>query len=705
MPIGKRWNRLKKNTQRWLNASAETSLLTFSADVELQAAESDDAPVPVRILAYSGGIMNVPGHGNVVIDLSDLELAASVTLLSDHENKRDAVLGPANAEIRDGAVLVAGTLSRKSSAAREIIDLHADGVKWQASIGLDLASATKAKIREGQSVTVNGRTLTAGRGGFTLIRGSKLRETTITALGCDHSTVVSIAASFQGDIEMKFEQWLKARGFVDADLSDEQRTSLKAMYDAEQSTDENTELTASTGTSTSNVVIETEGDGVATLRASYAAETQRVADINRICASHECDQVEIDGQKVTLSAHAIANGWSADRTELHAMRAVRPSAPAGHVSDNAVTDQVLASAVLMSGGYGEDETVEACGEKAVIQARKSFRRGIGLQELLLMAASMAGQSFRTFRGNEKAVLQAAFSTTSLPGILSNAANKFLLQGFNAVESTWREIASIKPVNDFKTITSYRLTGDMMYEKVGASGELKHGSVGEESYTNKADTYGKIFSLTRQDMRNDDLGALAAIRTKLGRGAALKINDVFWTVFLANSDFFKADNNNYFDGAATNLQSSSLTTAVTKLRKQVDADGKPLALRPAILLVTPEDEVTAEELYVSTNLNTGGSSTKDKVPNRNVHASKYRPVVSTYLSNSAYDGYSTTGWYLLVDPMDLSVIEVVFLDGQETPIVEEAEADFDTLGIQFRGYHDFGVSKQDYRGGVKSKGAA
>ena len=31
------------------------------------------------------------------------------------------------------------------------------------------------------------------------------------------------------------------------------------------------------------------------------------------------------------------------------------------------------------------------------------------------------------------------------------------------------------------------------------------------------------------------------------------------------------------------------------------------------------------------------------------------------------------------------------------------ADFNVLGIQFRGYFDFGVALQDYRGGVKLKG--
>ena len=42
------------------------------------------------------------------------------------------------------------------------------------------------------------------------------------------------------------------------------------------------------------------------------------------------------------------------------------------------------------------------------------------------------------------------------------------------------------------------------------------------------------------------------------------------------------------------------------------------------------------------------------------------------------------------------MEVGFLNGQESPTVETAEADFDTLGIQMRGYFDYAVSKGDKR---------
>jgi hypothetical protein len=46
---------------------------------------------------------------------------------------------------------------------------------------------------------------------------------------------------------------------------------------------------------------------------------------------------------------------------------------------------------------------------------------------------------------------------------------------------------VRNVNDFKTVTSYRLVGKDQYELVAPTGEIKHGTLGEEKYTNKADT--------------------------------------------------------------------------------------------------------------------------------------------------------------------------------------------------------------------------
>ena len=98
-------------------------------------------------------------------------------------------------------------------------------------------------------------------------------------------------------------------------------------------------------------------------------------------------------------------------------------------------------------------------------ADQRFHRAIGLQELLLEAAWANGYTGRSFR-DSKAVMQAAFpshinaglSTIDIGGILSNVANKFLLEGFFSVERVWRNICAVRNVSDFKTVTSYRLIG-------------------------------------------------------------------------------------------------------------------------------------------------------------------------------------------------------------------------------------------------------
>jgi hypothetical protein len=185
-------------------------------------------------------------------------------------------------------------------------------------------------------------------------------------------------------------------------------------------------------------------------------------------------------------------------------------------------------------------------EQTLDLASRRFRGGIGLQELLLEAAWANGYTGRNFRDHRTVLryafgrgIEAEFSTVDIGGILSNVANKFLLDGFFSVERTWRNVCAVRNVSDFKTVTSYRLIGKDQYELVAPGGEIKHGTLGNETYSNRADTYGLMLSIDRRDVINDDLGAITTVPQKLGRGSGLKINDVFWTTFLNNAAFFTA----------------------------------------------------------------------------------------------------------------------------------------------------------------------
>ena len=330
-------------------------------------------------------------------------------------------------------------------------------------------------------------------------------------------------------------------------------------------------------------------------------------------------------------------------------------------------------------------------------------RGFGIQELLLHGAAKAGyDGARTiFQNNLREVLQAAFSTHSVTTMLTNLGHKNLLSGFYAIPQTWREVATTETVSDFKTATLFRLTASLEYEELAPGGEIEHGTLGQDSVDMKADTYAKMLTMTRADIVNDDLGAFNDIRRRLGMGGAIALNKKFWTVWLA-----AANGAAFWTSARGNLVTSSgfsaagFVNAIKAFRSLTAPDGNPLNLNPDRVLVPPELEATALEFYSSRESRDTTASTK--AGTWNIYFNRFKPVVAPELSTSTYTGNSATNWWMLPDPSLLASASVCFLNGVDTPVIESAEADFNQLGIQFRGYHDFGVQMSEYRASVEAQ---
>jgi len=573
--------------------------------------------------------------------------------------------------VEAGRLIAEGVVSRDTGVAREVVASGKRGFPWQASIGAQVAQAEF--IRAGKSVTVNAKTF---EGPLYVARRTVLGEISFVDLGADGNTTATIAAQQQ-----------------ESDLMDETNDPQVTQTGDTNPTPQSTRQVRTDGNGTeANPPV----NPVAEIRAQALTETKRISAIRRICA----------GRFLEIEEKAIAEGWTEEKCELEKLRASRPKAPAVHTSETAMGGQILEAACMLTAQLSKVE--ELYDEKTLEAADRRFRGGIGLQELLLEAAWANGYTGRNFRDNREVLrfafghnLQAGFSSIDIGGILSNVTNKFLLEGFFSVERTWRNICAVRNVSDFKTVTSYRLIGKDQYEQVAPGGELKHGTLGEQAYTNKADTYGLLLAIDRRDIINDDLGAITTVPRKLGRGSGLKINDVFWSIFMNNAAFFTAGNNNYLTGADTALGIDGLTKAEVAFLNQVDPDGKPIGIMPAVILVPTALSAMGTMLFKSLEFRDTTANTK--TPVANPHQGKFRVEVSRYLSNNQYPGFSDKAWYLLADPTDLPVIETAFLNGQESPTIETADADFNMLGIPMRGYHDFGVNLQEPRGGVKSKG--
>jgi hypothetical protein len=498
-----------------------------------------------------------------------------------------------------------------------------------------------------------------------------------------------------------FSEWLKANGYDEPQLTEQMRKHLEAAYKAETAPPPPPPEPP-----------KPKQPGMDEVIAAARAEEERKTRITEIVARVITDRPDMIATAEALGRQAIEAKWDTDRFELEVLRAQRSSGGVHlHIprGEAAVTEEVVECAVAMAGSltnvgkHYKAETIEA--------ARKKWRNGLSMGEMAVTAAHRQGFRGHTLRANLREVLRAAMappdlragvagpSTYSVPNILSNVANKFALEGFYAVDGAWREISSRRSVSDFKQTTSLRATADLQYKKLAPGGEIQHGEIGERAYTNQAYTYARMIGISREDWINDDTGALAGMSREMGIGAGDAINNVFWTVFLNNSAFFAAGNNNVSTGVPS---LTSLAAADSVFRLQTKPNGRPLGLEPAILLVPTALRITAMGLMTDTMVGTTTANTL--MPAQNILAGAYRVVSSPYMSNSAFTGYSAVAWYLLANPSQLSTIEGVFLNGQETPTVEQADFDWNTLGTSMRGYIDFGFAQQEFRAGVRSTGA-
>jgi len=653
--------------------------LMLTCPLTVEAAEPGEKQMPrFHMVAYTGGPMRVEGFPHpVVVDLEGLSIdRQDIPVRLDH-NPRQGVGHTQRVAVENGQVIAEGLISRDTSWARDVAKSGSNGFPWQASIGAAVIDAVF--IPNGQTVTVNGRTIS---GPIHVVRKAVLKEISFVDSGADGRTSARVAAQ------------CKEQNVMDEPVPTNTDAPATAEPVAAPATPPEP---ASPVPAALNAAAPATGapDAVTAVRKQLADETRRVNAIRKIC----------DGKFPDIEAQAIEEGWDEPTTELHVLRANRPRMATAAASQRPASPQVFEAVALMASGLPTRQ-LEAAFAAPVLEAADRLR-GVGIQEFCELAC---GQRLPRFRRDAAGWLQAAFSTTSLPGILSNIANKMLLEGYNYIEDAWRSVSKIASVNDFKEHSRYRMTGSFKFEQVGPDGELKHGKLDEQKYGQKADTHGIMFALTRQMIINDDLGAFTDIPRQIGMGAAESIADAVWSLLLANplqadgQAFFSTAHKNYSEGAETALAVDSLTAAEALFNEQTKPNGRPLGISASILLVPTALKVAAQLLMTSLQLNETTTANKGK-PNANPHVGKFSVVSSTYLSNASFTGNSAKAWYLLADPNRLPAIEVAFLNGVDRPTVEKTDADFNTLGIQFRGYIDFGVREQDFRAAIKLKGEA
>lgn len=189
----------------------------------------------------------------------------------------------------------------------------------------------------------------------------------------------------------------------------------------------------------------------------------------------------------------------------------------------------------------------------------------------------------------------------------------------------------------------------------------------------------------------------------GRMAAIKLEKAVYTLLLSNpSSFFSVGNANFDDGTDSALSLAALGAAEQMFTDMVDANGDPIMLTPQTLLVPSALKTSARSLLNSVDL-VGSSTDNVPVPSGNPFAKQFDLLTTPWLNAQSLTGSSAKAWYLMASPGDMAAMEMAFLGGQQAPTIETADTSFDSLGMEMRAFHDFGVSMGNPRSAVKMKG--
>lgn len=373
-----------------------------------------------------------------------------------------------------------------------------------------------------------------------------------------------------------------------------------------------------------------------------------------------------------------------------------------------VMDQLRArnKGVSVTMGEAESDKFRAAAQDAVLMAAglpvaepapgANELRGYSMIELARESLQRECNTKANFGDNMEMARAAINSTSTFPAIMSNLANKSVMVGFNEAETTFQIWAGKGSNRDFKEAARVALSEAGNLELVPEGGQFQQDVFKEASARTKVATYGKIFSLTRQAIINDDLGLFSKIATKYGSAAKRLVNKMVYAQL--TGDVKMQDNVALFDDKHGNvaktgeaLSVKAIAKAITAMRRQKGIQGTAnLNITPKYLVVPPELEVTAYQIVNSTAAVDGTNSGVV-----NPYKGRFVIVADAELTDP-------DAWYLVADASQHDTIEVTYLNGVETPRLETRQG-FDVDGIEYKVAFDCGVSALDFRGLYKNAG--
>jgi ATP-dependent protease ClpP protease subunit len=355
----------------------------------------------------------------------------------------------------------------------------------------------------------------------------------------------------------------------------------------------------------------------------------------------------------------------------------------------------------------EDETDKfRRGVSASLQIRAGLAKNDGANPYRghtlyeLARASLERSGVKTSHMDKMGVVAAAFthSTSDFTNLLADVANKAMLKGYDETDETFQKWTTKGTLPDFKISKRVGLDSFPSLTEVPEGGEYQYATVGDRGESIVLATYGKLFSITRQAIINDDLDAFTKLPRSMGRAAPRTVGNLVYAILTGNP--VMADNVALFHATHKNLltaaviSTASVDALATAMRKQKDATGSTLNIRLGSLIVP----VALEGLAM-----TVANSEFEVTSNKDSTLPNYMRGRFDVISDARLDEASAQVWYGAANPSVHDTVEVSYLDGVETPTLEQQNG-WGVDGVEFKVRLDAGVKALEFRTLAKNPGA-
>lgn len=465
------------------------------------------------------------------------------------------------------------------------------------------------------------------------------------------------------------------------------------------------------GTEAPDTITTTEAQALA--NNAIVAERTRATGIRALADKHKLGVAWADkliGEGKTLEeARVCALDALAERGDS---AGIGHSGPAVVVTQDA-RDKWLtgaANSIIMRAGIGG--TIKAAAQKRgeKIDLDPGEFRGIRNTELARMSLEMAGVRIRTYDRDKIVGMALTHSAMgSGPGqtgsdfavLLENVMHKTLQAAYLIAPDTWTRFCGIGSVSDFRAHNRYIRGTFGELDDLTEDGEFTRKAIPDGAKeTIAAGTKGNTVGLSRQAIVNDDMDAFSFTAIDLGRAAKLTIEKAVYRLLAMNGGLgplmkdgktlFHADHGNIATGAAPSVDSFDKIAVL--MGEQKDLSGNEfLDISPAVWL----GPRAMQGDVIVINGAEYDPDTASKLQRPNKVRGLFKDIVGTPRLTGA-------PWYAFADPEIAPALEVVFLDGEQEPLLDNKDG-WDYDGVEWRIRHDHGAGAVNYRSAARNPG--